>query len=105
MEWPISTISFPRYRQSEERREWCGAFGHLYRVIGNCTNGVPDNSISGNTMVAAAEREEWFIAQIRMAYSLRSDNAKRGVSVSTIPEMIAEVDKFINSKKERSCAF
>ena len=104
MDWPTHTIAFPRYRQSEERREWCGAFGHLYRCIGNCTNGVPDNSVSGNSMIAAAERVEMEIARIRMAYSLRSDNARRGVSVGSIPEMIAEVDKFINSIKERTCA-
>lgn len=105
MEWPTHTIAFPRYRQSEERREWCGAFGHLYRVIGNCTNGVPDNTGYGWSAVDDAARVELLIAEVRCAYCVRSDNKKHGVNTGTIAEMRDAVDRFLNSEEWKAYVF
>lgn len=100
MEWPTHTIAIPDWRSVQDRQDWCGAFGFLYKVIGANTCGVPDTDEAGDTMVGSAAYVEMMIARVRMNYCLRSDNKKRGVDASTIDEIVAVVDEFLHNNKE-----
>lgn len=100
MEWPIHTIPMPSWRDRQDRADFCGAFGNLYRVIGKSNCGVPDTDEAGDTMVGSAAYVEMMIARVRMNYCMQSDNKKRGVDASTIDEMVAVVDEFLHNNKE-----
>lgn len=102
MEWPSHTIAIPTWRDRQDRADFCGAFGNLYRVIGKCNCGVPETDEAGDTMIGSAAYVEMMIARARMNYCIRSDNKQRGVSVSTIQEMMAAVvsKKFIGMFNE-----
>lgn len=55
----IKTTSLPN--PGAKRDDQCGAFYNLYRVIGDCTHGVPASDTD-----SPYERAEMFIARIRM---------------------------------------
>lgn len=100
MEWPTHTIAIPEWRSVQDRQDWCGAFGFLYKVIGANTCGVPETDEAADTTVGSAAYVEMMIARVRMDYCRRSDNAKRGVSQSTIQEMVDAVDEYLHNNKE-----
>ena len=95
MDWPIHTIAMPTWRQRQDRADFCGAFGNLYRVIGKCNFGVPETETADDTMVGSASQVEMMIAKVRMNYCVQSDNRKRGVDKSTIQEMTEAVDAYL----------
>lgn len=83
---PISTISFPERRKRDDEA-YCGAFYNLYRVIGDCRNGVPQTDTNSEF-----EQVEMAIARIRInaCYS-------KPETIS-IDQMIKEVDKFLSKE-------
>lgn len=89
MEHPIATKAFPlNYRKSDTFD--CGAFYDLYKVIGDCTNGVP----ATDHIFPRAERKD-----MRTAYRIiRALMEREKAETISVAEMIAEADRFI--KKE-----
>ena len=87
MENLITTQGIPHGRVRFENT-YCGAFYNLYRVIGDCDNGVPSTDTKRPT-----EQAEMLIAKVRCAACYKE------IETISIQEMIAEVDDFLKTFK------
>lgn len=89
MEHPIATKAKPLNIRKSERFD-CGAFYDLYRVIGDCSDGVP----ATDKIFPQEEREN-----LRMAYRIiRAQMEREKPETISITQMIVEVDKFLRKE-------
>lgn len=93
MKRPIATIAIPNHRKNADR-DYCGAFYNLYRVIGDCCNGVPYTDTDDKY-----EWAEMTIARVRLNYCNRTRDIEKDYSYTTITDMCNEVDKFLKNFK------